>query len=69
VILAGSLNCRQLAEKATAINPGLKVLYTSGYSEDAIAHQGRLDPGVQLLAKPYRKADLARKLRRVLDGA
>jgi PAS domain S-box-containing protein len=69
VILTGSLNGRQLADKATAINPRLKVLYTSGYSEDAIMHQGRLDPGVQLLSKPYRKVDLARKLRRVLDSA
>ena len=47
----------------------MKVLYTSGYAEDAITHQGRLQPGAQLLAKPYRRADLARKVRAALsDG-
>ena len=47
--------------------PQLKTLYTSGYTENTIIHQGRLDPGVQLLSKPYRRADLARKVRQVLD--
>jgi len=42
------------------------VLYTSGYSENAIVHHGRLDPGVLLLAKPYRKADLARMIRKAI---
>jgi hypothetical protein len=42
------------------------VLYTSGYTENAIFHHGRLDPGVTLLAKPYRKSDLARKIREAL---
>jgi PAS domain S-box-containing protein len=68
VVLPGGLNGRQLADKAKAMVPGLKVLYTSGYSEDALMHQGRLDPGVQLLSKPYRKAELARKIRQVLDS-
>jgi hypothetical protein len=44
------------------------VLYTSGYTEDAVIHHGRLDAGVLLLAKPYRKSDLARMVRRALDG-
>ena len=44
--------------------PGLKILYTSGYTESAIVHHGRLDPGVLLLAKPYRKSDLARMIRK-----
>ena len=48
---------------------GLKVLYTSGYTENAIVHHGRLDPGVLLLAKPYRKADLARMIRMALSAA
>jgi hypothetical protein len=44
------------------------VLFTSGYTQDAIVHQGRLDAGVLLLAKPYRKSDLARMIRTALDG-
>jgi hypothetical protein len=48
------------------LRPGLKVLYTSGYTEDAILHQGRLNPGVLLLAKPYRRPELARKVRAAL---
>ena len=51
-----------------ADRPDLKVLFTSGYTEDAIIHHGRLDFGVLLLAKPYRKADLARMIRRALEG-
>jgi hypothetical protein len=46
--------------------PGTRVLYTSGYTENAIMHHGRLDPGVALLNKPYRMADLALKIREVL---
>ena len=46
----------------------LKTLYTSGYAEDAIVHHGRLDPGVLLLVKPYRKSDLARMIRMALSG-
>jgi hypothetical protein len=42
-------------------------LFTSGYAENAIVHHGRLDPGVLLLAKPYRKADLARMVRKAFD--
>ena len=48
--------------------PGLKVLFTSGYTETAIVHHGRLDPGVLLLPKPYRKVDLARMIRKALDA-
>jgi CheY-like chemotaxis protein len=63
VIMPGSINGRQLADEAKRRRPSLKVLYTSGYTENAIVHHGRLDPGVLLLAKPYRKADLARMVR------
>jgi PAS domain S-box-containing protein len=68
VVMPGGMNGRQLAERAQALQPGLKVLYTSGYTEDAIIHHGRLDPGVQLLTKPFRKVELARKVRAVLDA-
>ena len=68
IIMPGARNGRQLADAAQAKKPDLKVLYTSGYTENAIVHHGRLDSGVLLLAKPYRKADLARMLRRALDG-
>jgi FixJ family two-component response regulator len=61
------MNGRQLADEALRLRPSLKVLYTSGYSENAVVHHGRLDPGVLLLAKPYRKEDLARMIRRALD--
>jgi CheY-like chemotaxis protein len=67
VIMPG-MSGRELADAARAVRPGLKVLYCSGYSEDAIIHQGRLDPGVQLLAKPFRRGELARRVREVLDA-
>lgn len=67
VVLPGSLNGPALARLATELWPGLKVLFTSGYTENAIVHHGRLDQGVQLLSKPYRRHELARKLREVLD--
>ncbi len=58
---------RTLAEQAAEIRPGLPVLYTSGYTENAIVHHGRLDPGVHLLSKPYRREELARRVREVLN--
>jgi PAS domain S-box-containing protein len=63
VIMPGVMNGRQLADEALQRRPGLKTLFTSGYTENAIMHHGRLDPGVHLLAKPYRKPELARMLR------
>ena len=67
VIMRGGMNGRQLAEEALKRRPSLKVLFTSGYPQDAIVHHGRLDPGVVLLAKPYRKADLAHMIRAAID--
>jgi CheY-like chemotaxis protein len=66
VIMPGQMNGRRLAEEAMKRRPNLKVLFTSGYTENAIVHHGRLDPGVLLLPKPYRKSDLARMLRQAL---
>ena len=68
VIMPGPLNGRQLVEAALKRRPSLKTLYTSGYTENAIVHHGRLDSGVLLLAKPYRKSDLAKMMRMALDG-
>ena len=66
VIMPGSMNGRQLADEALKLRPSLKTLFTSGYTENAIVHHGRLDSGVLLLTKPYRKADLARTIRKAL---
>jgi CheY-like chemotaxis protein len=66
VIMPGGMNGRQLAVEITKRRPGVPVLYTSGYPENAIIHHGRLDPGVALLNKPYRTPDLARMVRQVL---
>ena len=68
VVMPGGMNGRQLSEAAAKLRPGLKVLFTSGYTENAIVHQGRLDRGVQLLNKPYRREELAAKIRKVLDA-
>jgi PAS domain S-box-containing protein len=66
VIMPGGMNGRQLADEIRRRRPELKTLFTSGYTENAIIHHGRLDAGVLLLAKPYRKSDLARMIRKAL---
>ncbi len=66
VIMPGGMNGRQLAIEAQTRRPGLKILYTSGYTENAIVHHGRLDAGVLLLPKPYLGSDLARMIRTAL---
>lgn len=68
MIMPGGMNGRQLVDAALERQPGLKVLFTSGYTENAIAQAERLDPNVNLLSKPYRRADLAAKVRLVLDA-
>lgn len=68
IIMPGGMNGRELADKARSTYPSLRVLFTSGYTENAIVHHGRLDPGVELLSKPYTRLELATKVRRVLDG-
>lgn len=67
VVMPGGLGGRELAEAACKIQPSLKVLYTSGYTENSIVHQGRLDPGIKLLNKPYRREQLAAKLREMFE--
>jgi CheY-like chemotaxis protein len=66
MIMPGSMNGRQLADAALQQRGALKVLFTSGYSNEAIIHHGHLDAGVLLLAKPYRKSDLAQMIRAAL---
>lgn len=68
VILPGGMTGADVAEAARMLVPGLKVLFTTGYARDAIVHHGRLDPGVELIGKPFALADLATKVRQVLDG-
>ncbi len=67
IVMPGTMNGRQLAELACQLRPGTRVLFTSGYTENAIVHHGRLDRGVHLLNKPYRRQELAAKVRKVLD--
>jgi FixJ family two-component response regulator len=59
---------RELAEEAAKRRPGVKVLYTSGYTDNAIVHHGKLDDGVLLLTKPYRRNQLAEMVRKALGG-
>jgi CheY-like chemotaxis protein len=66
VIMPGSMNGRQPAIEPQKRRPELKVLFTSGYTENAIVHHGRLDPGVLLLPKSYLSSDLARMIRTAL---
>ncbi len=68
VVMPGGMSGRDLADAARLVRPNLPVVFTSGYTESAIVHQGRLEPGVQLLNKPYRKDELAAKVRQVLEG-
>ena len=67
VVMPGTISGRSLADEVGRRWPGTQVVFMSGYTEEAIAHQSRLDPGVALLAKPFRKRDLARMIRSTLD--
>lgn len=68
VVMPGALRSPDLARQARLLLPALAVLFTSGYTQDAIVHGGRLDPGVDLLSKPYHRDQLAQKIRRSLDA-
>ncbi len=67
VVMPG-MNGRQLAEKAQSVRPGLKTLFMTGYTQNAIVHNGILDPGVALLTKPFSLEELGRKLREMIAG-
>ncbi|WP_227496694.1 response regulator [Massilia litorea] len=68
VVMPGQLRSPELARQARLIHPDIAVLFTSGYTQNAIVHDGKLDAGVQLLSKPYARDQLARKLRQLLSS-
>ncbi len=67
IIMPGGMNGRQLADEAVRRRPGLKVLFTTGYTRNAIVHHGRLDPGVEMISKPFSFDELGAKVRAILD--
>jgi CheY-like chemotaxis protein len=69
VVLPGGVNGPELAAEVRRRRPGISTLFTSGYTEEALVHQNRLDEDVDLLNKPFQKADLALAIRAVLDKA
>ncbi|SNT12391.1 PAS domain S-box-containing protein [Noviherbaspirillum humi] len=68
VVMPGPVRSTEMVSEARKLLPEAGVLFTSGYTQNAIVHAGRLDPGVHLLSKPYRREQLARKVREVLDA-
>jgi PAS domain S-box-containing protein len=68
VVLPGGMNGVEIGEQAKRIQPGIKVLYTSGYTENTVVHSGELDQGATLVSKPYRRQDLLEKVRALLDS-
>ena len=69
VVLPGGLSGPDVAREAAKRVPGTKILFTSGYAETVLTRDGDMGDSVQLINKPFRKADLARKLRTLLDEA
>jgi CheY-like chemotaxis protein len=67
-VVMPEVNCRVLAESLTALRPGIKVLYTSGYTDEAIAEQCELEVGRPLLDKPFKRDVLAKRVRELLDS-
>ena len=69
VVLPGNVRGREMAESITAMRPEVQVIFMSGYTENAIVHQGRLDEGVHLIGKPFKREQLARKMAEVLGAS
>lgn len=67
VVMPGGMSGRDLADAATRLRAGLKVLYTTGYTRNAIVHHGRVDAGVQMIGKPFSSSELSTKIRELLD--
>lgn len=67
IVMPGGMNGRQLADEAQRRRPGLKVLFTTGYTRNAIVHEGRLDPGVAMIGKPFTFQELGVRIRDILD--
>lgn len=67
IVMPGGMNGNELAAHARAFRPSLRVLFTSGYTDNTIDRRGRLNPGVALLRKPYTRLELSRKVREVLQ--
>lgn len=67
IVLPDGMDGRQLADTARKMRPEMTFLFTSGYTRKAMVDHGRLDPGIELLSKPYRREQLAAKVRKVLD--
>jgi CheY-like chemotaxis protein len=68
VILGAGMNGHGVAQKIQELRPEMPVLYMSGYTEDAIIHEGKLNPGIHFISKPFRRQEIARKLRDVLSA-
>lgn len=67
MVMPGDINGARLAALARTLRPGIKVVLTSGFARGSVAGNEEFPPGVEFISKPYRRADLADKLRRVLD--
>jgi CheY-like chemotaxis protein len=68
IVMPGGMNGRHLADQALLLRPALKVLFTTGYTANAIVHQGRVDPDVALITKPFSYDQLGAKIRALLDA-
>lgn len=69
VVMPGPMKSTELARRAQAMLPGLAVLFTSGYTQNSIVHDGKLDSGIEFISKPYAREQIARKVRQVLDAS